>query len=97
MAPRGIEEPRLSGRRCAELQSRLVYIACVFMSGGVYKYCSPVPDDAGVALRAGAKLDLALPGGNDAYLLAGRWVGAAPSLPGVADTASAHRGLLLLK
>lgn len=65
------------GRRCAELRSRLVYFACVFMSGGVYKYCSPVPDGAGVVLRAGAKLDLALPGGNNAYLLARRWVGTA--------------------
>lgn len=48
------------------------------MSGGVYKYCSPVPDGAGVVLRAGAKLDPALPGGNNAYLLARRWVGMAP-------------------
>lgn len=97
VAPWGIEEPRLSGRRCAELWSWLVYFACVFMSGGVYKYCSPVPDDAGVVLRAGAKLDLALPGGNDAYLLARRWVGTAPLLAGMANTSSAEGGLLLLK
>lgn len=66
------------------------------MSGGVYKYCSPVPDGAGVVLRAGAKLDLALPGGNNAYLLARRWVGTAPSLAGVADTGSAEQGVVII-
>lgn len=62
----------------------------------MYKYCSSVPDDAGVVLREGAKLDLALPGGNDAYLLARQWVGTAPSLTGLADTGLAEQGLLLL-
>lgn len=97
VAPWGIEEPRLSGRRCAELQSWLVYFACVFMSGGVYKYCSPVPDGAGVVLRAGAKLDLALPGGNNAYLLVRRWAGTALLLAGVADTGSAEQGVIIIK
>lgn len=77
------------GGRCAELRGWLVYFARVFLSGGVGKYCSPVPDEAGVVFRAGAKLDLALPSGNDAYLLVRRWVG-------TADTSSAERGLLLL-
>lgn len=80
MAPRGIEKLRLSGRRCDELRSLLVYFPYLFVCGGGYKYYLRAPDDTGVVLNAGAKFDLALSGGSDAYLLARQWVGANPSL-----------------
>lgn len=58
---------------------------------GMYKYYSHATDNTGVFLNMGAKFDLALSGGSDAYLLARRWVGINPSL-GVSDAISAKRG-----